>query len=345
MTNAAIRKLFDDHIIVDGLYHGMLIDPPPECGRDLDIVDMILSGGVNCVVDSIVADGEPVCFEDLLGEVYQYNLLQDLAPEKVLLVEKYEDIERAKKDGKLGIIFSTQGTDCFGGDLRKFSIAYKLGFRIVQITYNNECSTGCGVYVKNDTGLTRFGEQAVTEMNRLGMIIDVSHVGHTTAMQTIQMSDSPVIYSHAGVKALSGHIRNADDDHIKAIAKTGGVFGVCPHCIMNTNDINVRPTVENFIDAFIHIADITGSMDYAGIGTDRWSRVTLTNELKRIRFDRITKGFFGGFDGNSKHVEGFNYYNEWENLADRMLSRGISETDAAKILGENFLRVFKQVWK
>ncbi|MDL2219263.1 dipeptidase [Ruminococcaceae bacterium OttesenSCG-928-O06] len=339
------KTLMKQNIVLDGLYHGMLIDPPPECGIGRDVVDMILDGGVNCVVDSIVADGHPIDFDELLVQVYSYNLLQDLIPEKFLLVEKFEDIERAKQEGKLACVFSTQGTDCFEGDLRKFSIAYKLGFRVVQITYNNECSIGCGVYVKNDTGLTRFGEQAIAEMNRLGMVIDVSHVGHTTAMQAIELSSSPVIYSHAGVKKISNHIRNADDAHIKAIAKTGGVFGVCPHGIMNTMDLNVRPTVENYIDSFLHIADITGSFDYIGIGTDRWSRTTLTNNMKRISFDRITKGFFGTFDGDSKHVQGFNYYDEWENLVDRMLARGISEEDTAKILGGNFMRVFKQVWK
>ena len=114
---------------------------------------------------------------------------------------------------------------------------------------------------------------------------------------------------------------------------------------MNTNDLDRRPTVEDYINAFLHVAELTGSMDHAGIGTDRWSRNTLANEFKRAGFERTAKGFFGRFDGNHKHVAGFNYYDEWDNLADRMLARGISQADVQKLLGGNFLRVFGQVWK
>ena len=81
------------------------------------------------------------------------------------------------------------------------------------------------------------------------------------------------------------------------------------------------------------------------MGTDRWSRNTLANDFKRVGFERTTRGFFGEYDGNHKHVAGFNYYDEWENLVDRMLARGIAPDDVSKLLGGNFLRVFGQVWK
>ena len=262
-----------------------------------------------------------------------------------MIVEGVDDIYRAKREGKLAYIMSTQGSDFLESDLRKISLSYKLGLRIVQITYNNECSFGCGTYVKNDTGLTRFGQQAIIEMNRVGMVIDVSHAGEKTAVMAIETSSDPVIYSHSGVKAFSKHVRNASDEHIRALAKKNGVLGICPHGVMNSNDLTKRPTVDNYIDAFLHVADITGSMDNVGVGTDRWSRNTLANEFKRVGFERTTKGFFGLFDGDHKHVEGFNYYDEWENFVDRMISKGLSEADIKKILGENFIRIFKQVWK
>jgi len=103
--------------------------------------------------------------------------------------------------------------------------------------------------------------------------------------------------------------------------------------------------VEDFINAMFYIANIAGNMDNIGIGTDRWSRDTMGNSFKKVGFERTTKGFFGGFDSNSKHVEGFNYYNEWENLAECVLKRGISEADTAKILGGNLLRVYEANWK
>lgn len=344
MKNKA-KELLDDTLVVDGLFHAILNDPPPECGIGKDIVDMILEGGVNCMVDSIISDGFSSSFNDLCNEIYSHNVLVDVIPEKFMIAESVRDIYRAKNEGKLAFVMSTQGSDFLESDIRKISLSYKLGLRIVQITYNNECSFGSGAYVKNDMGLTRFGHQAIIEMNRVGMLIDISHVGEKTAMETIEASSEPVIYSHAGVRAISKHVRNATDEHIKALAKKNGVLGICPHGVMTTNDLTKRPTVDNYIDAFLHVADLTGSMNHVGVGTDRWSRDTLANEFKRVDFERTTKGFFGLFDGNQKHVEGFNYYNEWENFVDRMITRGLNDIDIRKILGDNFMRVFSQVWK
>lgn len=340
-----IKEIFKNSIIVDGMFHDILEDPPPECEIGKNIVDMILEGGVNCMVNSIQYDWYPGSFKDLCHEVYDHFLLQDVLCDKFMIVEKFEDIARAKEEGKLAFIMSTQGSNIFEGDVRNISLCYKLGLRIIQITYNGECAMGSGVYVPQDNGLTYFGRQAIIEMNRIGMVIDVSHVGYRTAMETIEASEAPIIYSHSGVKAVSDHRRNVSDDHIRALTAKGGVLGICPHCIMTTNDTSKRPTVEHFIDAMVHIADISGSMDHAGVGTDRWSRDTLGNEFQRVGVDRIIKGAFANYDSNSKHVEGFNYYNEWENLVDRMLARGFSEADVTKVLGGNFLRVFKEVWK
>lgn len=343
--NSKAKVILDNTLVVDGLFHAILGDPPPECGVGRDIVDMILDGGVNCLVDSIVADEFHSTFNDLLNEIYAHNVLVDVIPQKFTIAECVDDIYKAKEEGKLAFIMSTQGSDFLESDIRKISLAYKLGLRILQVTYNNECSFGCGAYVRKDTGITRFGEQSIIEMNRVGMLIDVSHAGEITAMETIQASADPVIYSHAGIRAISKHVRNATDEHIKALAKNNGVLGICPHGVMTTNDLTKRPTVDNYIDAFIHVANITGNMDFAGVGTDRWSRNTMANEFKRVDFERTTKGFFGLFDSNHKHVKGFNYYDEWENFVDRMVCRGLSDSDIKKILGENFIRVYKQVWK
>lgn len=343
--NEQVKNIFKQNIIVDGLFHAILKDPPPECGIGKDIVDMILDGGVNCISNSVLDDVYPFKFIDLCHEIYDHFLLQDVIPEKLLVVDHFDDILKAKKEGKLALILSTQGTDSLQGDVRLVSLAYKLGIRIMQITYNYECALGSGAYATVDNGLTHYGRQVITEMNRVGMVIDVSHVGQKTAMQAIERSEKPVIYSHSGVKAIANHVRNVSDDHIRAIKRNGGVVGLCPHCVFTTDAHDKRPTVEDFINAMLHVANITGSMDNIGIGTDRWSRDTMGNSFKKVGFERTTRGFFGGFDSNSKHVEGFNYYDEWENLASRMLARGISEEDIAKVLGGNLLRVYKANWR
>lgn len=339
-----VKRIFKNNIITDALFHTLLKDPPPECNMKKNIIDMIMEGGVNCISDSILDDVYKDNFKDLCYAIYDHELLRDCMPDKILLVDKFDDIEKAKKEGKLAIILATQGTDSFERDVRLVSMAYKLGIRVMQITYNYECEVGSGAYATTDNGLTHFGRQVITEMNRVGMVIDVSHVGAKTAMDAILRSEKPVIYSHSSVKANANHVRNASDEHLKALIANGGVICLCPHCVFNTNDLSKRPTVENFIDAMFHVASIAGNFNNVGIGTDRWSRDTMMNTFKKIGFERTTKGFFGGFDSNSKHVEGFNYYDEWENLAEHMLKRGISEEDTAKILGGNVLRVYKANW-
>lgn len=343
--NEQVKRILRSNVIVDGLFHAILKDPPPECGIGKDIVDMILEGGVNCLSNSILDDVYPENFKHLCHEVYDHFLLQDVMPEKLLVVEKFDDIRRAKDEGKLALILSTQGTDSFEGDVRFVSLAYKLGLRVMQITYNYECAVGSGAYAASDNGLTHFGRQVITEMNRVGMVIDVSHVGPTTAMQAIERSEKPVIYSRSGIKGIANHVRNVSDDHIRAIVQNHGVIGLCPHCVFTTESRQERPTVNDYINAMLYVADIAGNMDHIGIGTDRWSRDTMGNSFKKVGFERTTKGFFGGFDSNSKHVLGFNYYDEWENLASCMLDRGISEEDVGKILGGNLLRVYQLNWK
>ena len=340
-----VKRIMDENIIVDALFHTLLKDETPECNTEKNIIDMILEGGVNCIASSIIDDDHPIGFKDLCVEVYDHDLLRDCFPDKLLVVDKFEDIEKAKKEGKLALIYSTQGSDCLEGDVRFVSLAYKLGMRVMQITYNYECKLGIGAYATLDNGQTHFGRQVITEMNRVGMVIDLSHVKDKTAMDAIIRSEKPVIYSHSSIRALCNHVRNVSDEHIKAIIDNGGVINLCPHCVFNTNDLSIRPTVDNYINAMIYIGNIAGTLDNVGIGTDRWSRNTMMNTFKKVGFERTTKGFFGGFDSNSKHVLGFNYYNEWENLIENMLRRGLTEKECGKILGGNILRVYKANWK
>lgn len=332
-------------LVVDGLFHTLTHDPPPECNQTKDIVDMILEGGVDCLADSIVSDAFPSNFMSLCEAVYEYELLEEVNSHKLLIVRSFEDIQKAKSEKKLALILSSQGSDFLEANLRLISMAHHLGLRMIQITYNTDCAIGSGVYVKEDKGLTKFGEQAILEMDRVGILIDLSHVGFKTAEEAMDVTANPTVFSHAGLKVMNDHTRNIPDHLIRKLAEKGGVLGVCPHGVMTMRQADKRPTVHDYVDTFIHIANLTGSMDHAGVGTDRWSRDSMANRMKMVGFERTVKGFFGPWDGDSKHVAGFNYYDEWSNLLDTMLSRGLTEEDARKILGKNWLRVYQAVWK
>jgi len=334
------KDLLKRSIIVDGLFHTLLGNPPPEGNT---IIDCLLHGGVTAINTSVLFDQYKNDFKTFCKELYQYYVLEDTLPEKVIIAKSVKDIEKAKTENKLAVILGIQGADAIELDFRYISILHKLGIRIIQITYNSKNNLGCGAYAPKDTGLTRFGQQAVQEMNRLGILVDLSHVGENTSLEAIELSKKPCVFSHSSVKKLNKHKRNVNDEQIKAVAKKGGVIGLCPHSVMCMKEAGKRPNVNDYIDHIIYVIELAGE-DAVGIGTDRWMSPTLAYQMTRNDFERTLPGFFGSFDGNQKHVEGFNHYDDWGNLTETMLKRGLTESQIVKVLGGNFLRVFNEVW-
>ena len=149
-----------------------------------------------------------------------------LNQKKLLHVTSVEDIYRAKKENKLGILFHFQGTTPFERDLNSIEIYYRLGVRIVQLCYNNKDFVGDGCAERTDCGLSQFGVKVIDEMNRLGIVVDCSHTGYRTTMEAIEVSKKPVIVSHGNARAVCDSFRNLKDDQIKAIAQKGGVVGL-----------------------------------------------------------------------------------------------------------------------
>lgn len=336
------KEVLKNSVVVDGLFHSLLNDLPPT-DTTKDIIDLLIDGGVTVINATVVLDYYKNDFPIYIKELYRFFMLEEAYPEKVLIIRNYADIERAKKDNKLGLVLSMQGADSIEHDLRYITILYKLGVRLIQITYNQHNNLGSGVFESNDKGLTRFGQQTIYEMNRLGILLDLSHVGYKTSLDAIELSQDPAVFSHVSVKSLCEHPRNISDEQIRAVAAKGGLVGVCPHSVMCTKTKGSRPTVDDFIDHIEYIINLTGE-DHVGIGTDRWMRPTLGYKLLRVEFERTLPGFFGSFSGEEKHVAGFNYYDEWENLTESLFKRGFSEAQVQKVLGGNFCRVFKQVW-
>lgn len=331
-------------IAIDVLFHGLLDDPTLNAGPSKTIVDQLLEGGVHTVSTTVVADTyNDSSISTFLNEAYRYYLLEETLPNKVKLVYTVDDILHAYESKKLGVIMSTQGSDLFEGNLRFITIAHKLGLRIVQITYNQQCSMGSGVFEPTDTGLTRFGQQAIYEMNRLGILIDLSHVGYKTSLDAIECSSQPVVFSHSGVMELCKNHRNADDVQIKAVAAKGGLVGLCPHSVMCTDDRTQPPDVDVYINHMKYVADLVGP-EYVAIGTDRFVQPTLQHQMGRVEFERTLPNFFGGFDISAKHVQGFNRFEQWAELPGHLSRRGFTEAEITGIMGGNLLRVFKQVW-
>ena len=342
MSNCA-HKILNDSIVIDCLFHGLFEDVPIEADDKITIVDLLLNGGVTAISDTMLDDNYPSGLIAAVRTMYNYYLLEDTLPDQVRIVRTSKDIVDAKQSGKLAVIMSTQGADVFEHDLRFISALQKLNLKIVQLTYNHQGNLGAGVYEPHDGGLTRFGQQCIYEMNRVGMLIDLSHVGYKTSMDAMETSRDPVVFSHSSAKALCKHRRNITDEQIAACGKTGGVICACPHSVMMNDDQSTWPTVDRFIDHLLHIAEIAG-IDAVGVGTDRWRRETLRSKMGRVGFDRTLPGWFGAFNDVQKQVEGFNYFDKWESFVEAMLKRNFTESEIKKVLGGNLMRVFEQVW-
>ena len=215
-TSEEAKRILKDSYAIDALFHGLFTDPPFDCAPERTIVD----------------DNYPSNFTDCCKAIHQYYLLEETLPDKVIIAAKSSDIERARQEGKLAVIMSTQGAFCFEQDLRYISLLNRLGLKIVQLTYNQQCHIGSGAFEAHDSGLTRFGQQCIYEMNRVGMLIDLSHVGRRTYLDAIETSADPVILSHSSCYDVAKHTRNANDEQIKALAAKGGVICLCPHSVM-----------------------------------------------------------------------------------------------------------------
>lgn len=337
-------KVHSESIIIDGMYCKFRQPIPPS--RDIPdmMLDHILASGVTAVNDSIAMDIFPFTMEEVLMNLYEESILFGAFPERILKVQTAEDIRRAKAEGKLGLILSTQGLASIGTNMRNIWVLYSLGVRIMQLTYNEQSALGCGCREPHDTGLTRFGQFAIEQMNRLGIVLDLSHAGRRTSLDAIEHSSSPPIFSHASVLALCNHPRNLSDEQIRAVAAKAGVVGVCPHSVFVEKAKGTRPSLDDYVDHIDHIAQLVG-VDHVGIGTDHFQYDTYFSRLERTRFEQTYPGFYAPYGPEEKHVSGFSKWTEWPNVTAALLNRGFSTEDARKVLGGNFMRVFEQVWR
>ena len=289
-------------------------------------------------------------------------------PEKYYLVESFDDVEAAKQEGKLAILFHFQGTNPLEGDLNLVETYYKLGVRHMLIAYNMKNVMGDGCMERTNDGLSRLGVALIEEMNRVGMIVDATHTGYRTTMDMFEVSKDPVIFSHSNAAAIWDVPRNLKDDQIKACVRTGGVICINSVDVFlgETGTGDVIPMMVQHID---YVSELVGA-EHVGIGTDYEAYNYGRGEFKQrpakpadphLSFKSPKYG--GRFNPMSVHQEAYLkasggksigpdwadcYYMDPQlmpELTETLLKHGYNETEVRGILGENIMRVAKQVWK
>lgn len=258
------------------------------------------------------------------------------------------DIAAAKAKGALGVAYDVQGTSEIGKDAANAARLKELGIRTVQLTYNLKALTGDGCIVPEDGGLTAFGRDVIAEIERLRLLLDLSHVGKRTAADAVAASKAIPAITHAGCDAVTPHPRHVPDATLRALAEKGGVFGLY---FMPYLRVKGQADKEDLIRHIEHAIKVCGE-DHVGIGTDgNVPQLELTPEYREYwRKDVYEPRVKNGTVAPNEGADIFNYIPEYNPadryylLGDDLVRRGHSTARVEKILGGNFARLYRTVW-
>ncbi len=256
-------------------------------------------------------------------------------PDRFVLCRTADDIVAAKRSGKLGLVFNLQETNMLEGRLEMVQAYYDLGVRHMVLAYNarNHVGDGCGE--RTDGGLSRWGLEVLAEMNRVGMVVDGSHTGYRTTMDALAACTAPFIFSHCNAHAVYPHYRNVRDDQIRACAGTGGVVGVNG---MGEFLNDAQATSAGMFRHIDHMVQLVGA-DHVGLGFD------YVRDLPRFWDWRRANALVWPPAPNDLIGSAFAQPEQVGELTDLMLGAGYADRDVRKILGENWLRIAREVWK
>jgi membrane dipeptidase len=291
------------------------------------------AGGVDVQVLPIYVAPE-VAEASLRSTLLQLETLEREAARtpEVALCRTGAEIDAALADGRMALLVALEGTPGIGADIELFAVFHRLGVRMVSFTHWSRALLAEGS-ADEVTGsrLPAAGVRAVAELERLGILVDVSHLAAASVDHVLELATRTVVASHSCARALRNHHRNLSDDHLQAIAATGGVIGM--NVLPTFVDEN-EPTLDRVVDHIEHMVSVAG-IDHVGLGPD-----FLREYMDELypQYDELRH--FGGVDLKAI-VPGLARERDLPNVTERLLERGWAEPDVRKVLGENWLRVFR----
>lgn len=267
------------------------------------------------------------------------------------LVLRAADIELAKREQTVGMILGLQNSLCVEADLANVALLHTLGIRIMQLTYNYRVLAGDGCLEPRDGGLSRFGRQLVEEMAHVGVVVDLSHVGPRTSLEAIDASPKPCIFSHVNPSALTVNPRNIGDEQMRKVSKRGGLVGCSPWATLCWKNTPGRiPTVDDYVDHVDYAVNLVG-IDHVSMATDSRCTTDMARALETHQeFIREFPEIGAEYDAqvsrslDDRHCGGMLGIADLTPITAGLLNRGYSTTDTKKIMGENLMRVFREVW-
>ena len=318
------RKIHN-HSLVWDTHACFRLDP----NADLSELKRYRDSGVDFVSLNIGMDLNS--FDNTMQVLARYRSYVSSHPDQYVLALTVEDIRKAKESGKLAVAFDLEGSDPLLGNLNMISLYYDLGVRQMLLAYNkdNGASGGC---MEGNIGLTDFGKDVIKEMNRVGMVVDVSHMGYRATMEAFEVSQAPVIFSHSNPNGLRQHARNISDEQIRACAQSGGVIG-----INGIGDFLGGTSSELIVQNIEYVMNLAGP-EHVGLGLDY-----VIDKQELIEYIETYPDIVP--PEKIKDYLSFVEPEQFSEFTELLCQKGYSEQIIRGILGSNFLRVAGQVWK
>ena len=317
------------------------IDNLQYCKWSRKIFEINRAAGLDAVHVTIVYHED---FDELQLEIKKWDILFKENSDLIFPGKNFHDIDKAKKENKTAIFFGFQNCSPIEDDIMLVEKVYKLGCRFMQLTYNNQSLLATGCYEKVDSGVTNFGREVIREMNRVGLVIDMSHSAEKSTLDAIELSEKPIAITHANPSFWHAAKRNKSSDLLKILSDSGGILGLSlyPHHLKD----NTNCTLESFCEMVAKTAEI---MDVKNIG--------IGSDLCLYQPDKVVEWMRNGtwtksinFGEGSKKIPGFPKQPEWfldargfKNLENGLKKIGFNNNEVNGILGNNWFNFYKGI--
>jgi membrane dipeptidase len=340
-VSADAAKLYRDSFILDGnalASIGYLLSRP---NQD-EVTKLIRESGVTALKSTL--GGAIGNFEAAVEDIAYAQQLMEKRADLFLNVRTVSDLDRARKEQKLGVIYSFESPNMLEDKIDRIEMFRGLGVRVMQLTYNRRTPFGVGCLDGDTDGLTELGRKAIAKMNELGVALDLSHSNTKTTAEGIAASTKPPLITHAGCRAVYLHPRNKEDRELKALADKGGVVGIymLPYITASPK----QPMLDDYLQHLEHALKICGE-DHVGVGSDvPFFTVDDSDlaEMKKSAEKRKADGIAAPGEDRPTYIPDLNTPRKMERIADALLKRGHKSGVVEKIMGANFKRVFGEIW-
>lgn len=323
----AARELHGRLTVVDGLQYS---------NWSRDVLEQLREGGLAAVHVTIAYHENA---RETLSRIAEWNRRYQLHADLIRPVREAADIRRARDEGRVGVFYGFQNCSPIEDDIGLVEVFRQLGVFVMQLTYNNQSLLATGCFEETDSGITRFGREVIAEMNRVGLIVDMSHSAERSTLEAMDASARPIVISHANPLAFHAARRNKSDTVLRRLADTGGLLGFSayPHHLRDGSACRLA----DYCDMIARTVDLMG-VDHVGIGTDLCQNQPLS-VLKWMRGGRWARDADHG-EGSAaqpgwpQQPDWFRSAADFPNLTAGLLARGFGEADIAAIMGGNWIR-------